>query len=101
MLTSPISPALAAYSRAVERAAGATEEAASMPSFGSLLQGAMEGAVTAGRTAESASMGALAGNVSAQQLVEAVTAAELSLEAVTAVRDRVISAYQEVIRMPI
>lgn len=101
MTTNPISPALAAYSRAVERAAGATGDATNVPSFGALLQGAMEGAVTAGRTAESASMGALAGTIGAQEVVEAVTAAELSLEAVTAVRDRVISAYQEVIRMPI
>jgi flagellar hook-basal body complex protein FliE len=36
-----------------------------------------------------------------QQVVNAVTAAELTVQTVTAVRDRVISAYQEVLRMPI
>ena len=36
-----------------------------------------------------------------QDVVEAVTEAELSLQKVTAVRDRVISAYQEIMRMPI
>jgi flagellar hook-basal body complex protein FliE len=33
--------------------------------------------------------------------VEAVAAAELTLQTVTAVRDRVVEAYQELIRMPI
>ena len=41
------------------------------------------------------------GKAGVQQVVEALTAAELSLQRVTAVRDRVISAYQEIIRMPI
>ena len=38
---------------------------------------------------------------SLQDVVEAVTEAELSLQKMTAVRDRVISAYQEIMRMPI
>ena len=44
---------------------------------------------------------ALAGKASLQDVVEAVTEAELSLQKLTAVRDRVISAYQEIMRMPI
>ncbi len=43
----------------------------------------------------------LTGRASVQEVVEAVTAAELALERVTAVRDRVIAAYQEILRMPI
>jgi flagellar hook-basal body complex protein FliE len=35
------------------------------------------------------------------QVVNAVTAAELTLETVVAIRDRVISAYQDIMKMPI
>ena len=38
---------------------------------------------------------------SLQEVVEAVGRAELGLQKVTAVRDRVIAAYQEILRMPI
>jgi flagellar hook-basal body complex protein FliE len=41
------------------------------------------------------------GTLDAQAVVEAVAAAELTVQTVTAVRDRVIEAYQELIRMPI
>jgi flagellar hook-basal body complex protein FliE len=34
-------------------------------------------------------------------IVEAVTAAELTLQTVVAVRDRLVSAYQDIMRMPI
>jgi flagellar hook-basal body complex protein FliE len=43
----------------------------------------------------------LTGKASVQQVVEAVSTAELSLQKVTAVRDRVIAAYQEIARMPV
>ena len=35
-----------------------------------------------------------------QEVVEAVNAAEITLQTVVAVRDRMITAYQEIIRMP-
>jgi len=35
------------------------------------------------------------------QVVNSVTAAELTLETVVAIRDRVISAYQDIMKMPI
>jgi flagellar hook-basal body complex protein FliE len=44
---------------------------------------------------------AMVGKADLQQVVEAVTAAELGLSTVTAVRDRVVAAYQEIMRMPI
>ncbi|GBD43168.1 Flagellar hook-basal body complex protein FliE [bacterium HR40] len=43
----------------------------------------------------------VAGLASVQEVVEAVTAAELALDRIVAVRDRVIQAYQEIMRMPI
>jgi flagellar hook-basal body complex protein FliE len=53
------------------------------------------------QTGEQASIQGLEGKLDAQSVVEAVAAAELTLQTVTAVRDRVVEAYQELIRMPI
>ncbi len=44
---------------------------------------------------------AVTGDADLTDVVEAVTAAELTLQTVVAVRDRLISAYQEIMRMPI
>ena len=46
-------------------------------------------------------MGALTKETSLVDIVTAVTNAEVALETAVAVRDRVIAAYQEIIRMPI
>jgi flagellar hook-basal body complex protein FliE len=103
---SGLSPALAAYGRAVERARAAAAppspaEGSVAPSFAAVLEGTLAGAVAAGREGEAAAVGGIAGRVGPQEVVQAVTAAELSLQAVVAVRDRLIAAYQEILRMPI
>ena len=41
------------------------------------------------------------GTANLTDVVEAVTAAEMTLETVVAMRDRMMSAYQEIMRMPI
>ena len=71
------------------------------PRFESLLRTELKGFSDAMRGSEAKAVEALSGKASLQQVVEAVTEAELSLQKVTAVRDRVISAYQEIMRMPI
>ena len=48
-----------------------------------------------------ASADALTGDIGLPELVQAVSAAELTLQTTVAVRDRMISAYQEIMRMPI
>ncbi len=50
---------------------------------------------------EVASAQGAAGKGDVVQVVNAVTAAELTLETVVAIRDRVISAYQDIMKMPI
>jgi flagellar hook-basal body complex protein FliE len=71
------------------------------PSFGELVQDAMKSAADTQRQSEAVQMESLTGKVELSDLVTAVTNAELTLNTVVAVRDRVISAYQEIIRMPI
>ncbi|MBY0339207.1 MAG: flagellar hook-basal body complex protein FliE, partial [Acetobacteraceae bacterium] len=58
-------------------------------------------AVATGRAADAASEAALAGRGSVTDVVLAVGRAELTLQTATAIRDRVVSAYQDVMRMPI
>ena len=44
---------------------------------------------------------AVLGNASLTEIVESVTAAELTLQTVVAVRDKMLQAYQDIMRMPI
>ena len=96
--------AVAAYRAAIKRleqGASTTPAQPATTSFESFLRTELQSSATAVRKGEGASLGSLTGKANVQQVVEALSAAELSLQKVTAVRDRVISAYQEIIRMPI
>jgi flagellar hook-basal body complex protein FliE len=53
------------------------------------------------RAGEAAAQSAMTGQADVQSVVEALTATELALQAAVAVRDRVVEAYQEVLRMPV
>lgn len=69
--------------------------------FAAALQRAAEGAVDAGHAADNASAQAIAGTGSVTDVVLAVSKAELALQTAVAVRDRVVAAYQDVMRLPI
>lgn len=102
--SSPLSPALAAYAQAVDRIrAPETPSGGAVPgkTFAALVAENLEDAVAAGRRSEAVSSQAAVGAADLQDLVEAVNAAELSLQSVVAVRDRIIGAYQDILRMPI
>jgi flagellar hook-basal body complex protein FliE len=69
--------------------------------FGSLLKSAMTDTVQASRHAETKIAQQAAGKAELIDVVTAISSAEASLDTVMAVRDQVISAYQEIMRMPI
>lgn len=69
--------------------------------FGELLGKAMSSVQGAGSTAEGAITNAALGQADLVDVVTAVAAAEATLETVVSVRDQVIRAYQEIMRMPI
>jgi flagellar hook-basal body complex protein FliE len=69
--------------------------------FGAALQRAVEGVVNVQRSADTASTQALQGQGSVTDVVLAVSRAELALQTATTLRDKVVSAYQDVMRMPI
>ncbi len=71
------------------------------PSFGDLMRNAAQESLNVMKAGEAASAQAVTGEATLQDVVGAITQAELTLETVVAVRDRLISAYQEIMRMPI
>lgn len=76
-------------------------EAAAGPSFADMVRDIVEQSVQAGQAAEQTSVRAAAGQAELVDVITAVNAAELTLETVMAVRDQVIQAYQDIVRMPI
>lgn len=96
--------AMKAYGQAQKTLdAGLTESAGASGAagFGDLLRSAMSEAVQTSRRAETQMAAHAAGKAELVDVVTAVSAAEASLETVMAIRDQVIQAYQEVMRMPI
>jgi flagellar hook-basal body complex protein FliE len=101
MTIASVGQALKAYGAALERGRPVAATAADQGGFAGLVRAGLDAARTDLRAGEAKAVAALSGRASLQDVVEAVTEAELSLQKMTAVRDRVISAYQEIMRMPI
>ena len=78
-------------------AQGGTDE----PSFTALVEEALGSTVNKLKTAEKKSIGSLTGEVSMEDLAVAVANAEMSLKTVISIRDKLIGAFQDIIRMPI
>jgi flagellar hook-basal body complex protein FliE len=94
----------AAAAAALYRTAGspaAAEAEGSGAGFGAALQRALQQGVDLGRSSDAAATQALAGQGGITDVVMAVSRAELALQTAVAVRDRMVSAYQDVMRMPI
>ena len=79
----------------------ATVGEAAGANFGDMLQGLVQDAVDTGKASETQAMGAVTGETEMIDVVTAITAAEMTLETVVAVRDKVIEAYDKIMRMPI
>lgn len=98
MAIDPVSAARAYQQTA--RAAGAAAGGESMD-FGNLVQEAIRQAGQTATIAENQALSVAAGQSDIVDVVTAIAAAETQLQTVIAVRDQVISAYQEILRMPI
>ena len=51
--------------------------------------------------ADQTAIGAMSGTTDTHALVQSLTEAELALDAAVAIRDKVVEAYQEILRMPV
>ncbi|MDI9350219.1 MAG: flagellar hook-basal body complex protein FliE [Candidatus Symbiobacter sp.] len=102
-----ISPAsaVAAYGgtarAALDSASAMPKRGLAAPDFGSMLEQVGKNALDIGEKAESLSAKAITGQAEMTDVVTAVSSAELTLQTVVAVRDKVVTAYQEIMRMPI
>jgi flagellar hook-basal body complex protein FliE len=94
-----------AYGQALQTMAGKGGQAPGLnddgDGFGALLQTAL-GNTASGAQATEAKMAAIgSGDADIVDLVTAVAQTEIAVETLVTVRDRVISAYQEILNMPI
>ena len=101
-----ITPAIAAkvYAAAQAQASGAAappSAPASGTSFGEVLSGVLGQTIQTSKAAEAQMTAGLQGKADLVQVVTAISSAETSLQTVIAIRDQVISAYQEIMRMQI
>jgi flagellar hook-basal body complex protein FliE len=69
--------------------------------FASVLKDGAKAAIDVGKKSEELSKQAIAGKADVRDVVAAVNNAELTLQTVVAVRDKVISAYNDILKMPI
>ena len=69
--------------------------------FAKMLAQQVQGVVDAGKVAETQSMQMVNGKADMVDVVTAMSQAEIAMETMVTVRDRVISAYEEIMRMPI
>ena len=95
-----------AYQSARKLPAAATgpiqlNEASTRPSFTEVLQATARENVQTIRAGETAAVAGLQGQMPIQKVVEATLAMESALKTTVALRDRVIDAYQEVMRMSV
>ena len=69
--------------------------------FASLLKDGAKNAIDSGKRSEELAKQAIAGKADVRDVVAAVNNAELTLQTVVAVRDKVINAYTDILKMPI
>jgi flagellar hook-basal body complex protein FliE len=93
--------AYAAMAKAAQPDAGAAKDFARTGEFAGLLERSVSGLLESGQAAEKAGFAAAAGKADVVDVVTAVSETELALETMVTVRDRVIQAYEEIMRMPI
>lgn len=99
-MTDPLS-GVRAYQSAARLGGGGGVSAGDEFDFGAMVQQAIKDTASTARVAESQGIQAAAGRADIVDVVTAIAAAETQLETVIAVRDQVIQAYQEILRMPI
>ena len=80
--------------------AGAVQSSSDL-GFDGVLKQVITEAIGALKTGEAASISAIQGKESTRRVVEALMSAEQALQSAVAVRDKVVQAYQEVVRMSI
>ncbi len=104
-MTIPFNQAINAYNQAVKdiESGGATQqkERTSANDFAEMLKNKVKVAIEDNKEAERLSVAAVAGKADLSEVVTAVAEAELSVQAAVSIKDKVIEAYKEILRMPV
>jgi flagellar hook-basal body complex protein FliE len=107
-ISAPFNAAMAAYGNAAKLVDRAGQGAATglaaptgQPDFSKLLAESMDTIAEAGRASDAKTMGLVNGQGNVVDVVTAIAETEIAIESMVTVRDRVISAYEEIMRMPI
>jgi flagellar hook-basal body complex protein FliE len=69
--------------------------------FSAFLKGAVDSVAQSGKAAEAQALSVANGKADIVDVVTAVAESEAAMETLVAVRDRVIAAYEDIMRMPI
>ena len=94
--------AMNAYKSGAKIAVGAgTSKDGEGVSFGDFLKQKARDSVDVMRTGESTSARAVSGDADLTDVVQAVNSAELTLQTIVTIRDRLVSAFQDIMRLPI
>src|SRR5262245_7700408 len=104
-MASPSSAALAYanLARLTDPAAGLAKpgDASGGPGFASLLKDALTAVNEAGQKSDKQAQAMVAGKANIVDVVTAVAESEVAIDAVVSVRDKVIQAYEDIMKMPI
>lgn len=91
----------ATETQAISPAATAAVQTTDEVGFESVMKQVTSDAIGTLKAGEAASISAMQGKESTRKVVEALMSAEQALQTAVAVRDKVVQAYQEVVRMSI
>ena len=110
-INTPFNVATAAYgnaSRLINQAAKPQTDLTALAgsngggnSFADMLAQQVQGVVDAGRASDAMAIDMVNGKASVVDMVTALSETEIAIETMVTIRDRVISAYEEIMRMPI
>lgn len=96
-----LSNAVTGEGMSISSAAQSGADVAPGQDFASVLKDAAKDSISTMRNAETLSAAAIAGKADIREVVQAVTNAQLTLQTVVNIRDKVIGAYNDIIRMPV
>ena len=109
-INTPFNAATAAYgnaSRLINQAAKPATDLTALANpgngqnFADLLAQQVQGVVDAGKTSDAMAIDMVNGKANVVDMVTALSETEIAIESMVTIRDRVISAYEEIMRMPI
>jgi len=91
----------AAYSQAAEAKPTPSDVKSAGPDFSTMVANAAQEAIDTVRAGDTMAIAGLNGQAGLQQVVEATMAMESTVQVSVALRDKLVEAYQDVMRMPI